>query len=642
MSVLLFHLGVNHFQGGYIGVDVFFVISGFLITRLIRGQIRADTFSFRRFYIRRARRLFPAILCTVAATLVVAAFVFPPRQLATFGRSVPFTLLSLSNFLFWKESNYFGSATGVKPLLHTWSLSVEEQFYLLWPLMLFLLLRYTKKWSPPVLLALGGAVSLYLNQVFLAGPPPWLTEIAPKLAAKFSDGSSTIFYLAPFRVFEFSIGAVLVWFEGHEPKKSLWLELLALLGLGLIAYPVLTFSEATVFPSYNALMPCVGTALLIFAGRAPYTGRLLSHPVCVGIGLLSYSLYLVHWPIIVFVRFAAIPELSAASQLGLGMACFVAAYALYRLVETPFRHPRPGASSAKFVYGGIAIAMLLAVPGANAYSSGGWHWRLPEEMESMSLRLDEGHRGYLQGASYCHHDTNGGLPADLGERCLSRAPNKVNVLLFGDSHAAMVMSGLRENYPNVHFSQLTSGWCRPSNRHFGRDANAQHTCPHLHDRFWQEIDRGGFDAVIATARWTFAPELNTEIDQLQTMAEKLETRDIPLFILGPAPELIVSNSTLVAQSADLRHFRSAQQKVLDPRSFSAEALFRKRSDGASWRYLSIIDTLCPQGRIDACDFVLPGNLPHSHDNAHLTHWGSQHVVAALKASQGLRFTTSQP
>jgi len=383
LAVLFYHVGFGWFPGGYVGVDVFFVISGFLITRLIRDEIATGTFRFSTFYIRRARRLFPAMFVTLAATFLAGTALFGPEDLERLGRAVVSAVLSVSNVLFWLESGYFDAAAETKPLLHTWSLAVEEQFYFLWPVTLVALMAWSRRvaarsetyagWIVPGVLVLAGVASLVATQIVL--------EIDQAAA----------FYLVPFRISEFAIGALMVWLVVYRPQRAIVSDLLIVAGLALIVWPVLTYSSETVFPGLAALPPCVGTALLILAGPARRTGLILNNRVAVGIGLISYSLYLVHWPIIVFVRSWLVRPLDPVEQAVIVVVSIAIAAAMYRFVEQPFRRVagRSGALSPRgFVRLCLILAALLVLPAALAWQGNGWAWRLPADLRAAVSDLE--------------------------------------------------------------------------------------------------------------------------------------------------------------------------------------------------------------------------------------------------------------
>ena len=319
LAVLFFHLDIALFSGGYVGVDVFFVISGFLITRNIVNDIEAERFRFSNFYVRRARRLFPALFFTLALTLAVGAFILTPDHMARLGNSLIFALFSLSNFYFWSASGYFDTAAELKPLLHTWSLSVEEQYYLIWPAILVALMSRKSPRLVLCILVLTGLLSLYFTETWLS-----------------TDGAGA-FYLPMFRVIEFAFGAVCVWACRYPPPTNAAAEILTALGLAMIALAVFAYDRETRFPGLAALTPCFGTALLIYAGPAKYLGRILDNRLCVGIGLTSYSLYLVHWPIIVYYKYWKLEPLSPLDQTIIVAVSIALATWMYFFIERPFR-----------------------------------------------------------------------------------------------------------------------------------------------------------------------------------------------------------------------------------------------------------------------------------------------------------------
>jgi peptidoglycan/LPS O-acetylase OafA/YrhL len=368
MSVVLFHAGFASFSGGYVGVDVFFVISGYLITRWILSASEAGQFSYSYFYLRRVRRLLPALLFTLAISFVLAALLFAPQHLSRVGGAIVYSLFGISNFYFWGETGYFDLSEHLKPLLHTWSLGVEEQFYLFWPITLVLLQRRAVRFAPLFIL-LAAVAGLYATQRMLAADP------------------SAAFYLMPFRITEFAIGALLVWLPSRQPADKRWLELLLVAGLAMIAYAVLVFDSATPFPGLYALLPGLGAALVIYACDAPVSGTLLNNRVMVGIGLISYSLYLAHWPIIVFYDYATMQPLGTSGRLGIVLVSLLIGWLMYRYVETPFRKRDLGASVSYAPRTWVAITvisvLLLLLPATHAWREGGWLWRYPPPVQEQ-------------------------------------------------------------------------------------------------------------------------------------------------------------------------------------------------------------------------------------------------------------------
>jgi peptidoglycan/LPS O-acetylase OafA/YrhL len=339
--IVLFHAHVPGFDGGYVGVDIFFVISGFLITTILAEELAQGRFSFAGFYARRIRRLLPALIAMLAVVSILAPFVLLPDDLAAYARSVVAKVLLSSNILFWSESGYFDVASELKPLLHIWSLSIEEQFYLVFPLLLFGLHRWGRRPAVAVivLLALSLAASIYFVRV---------------------DPSAT-FYLLPTRAWEFLIGSVLALGLVRLPSAPFARDLVAAGGVALILTAIFTFDQSTTFPGAMALVPCLGTALIILAGgqgRSTLVGRALGFGGVVMLGRISYSVYLWHWPIAVgwvylYGRPAGflVPTALVAGSLIVGALS-------WRFVEVPFRGVSAGSRRSTFVAAGGAVALF--------------------------------------------------------------------------------------------------------------------------------------------------------------------------------------------------------------------------------------------------------------------------------------------
>jgi peptidoglycan/LPS O-acetylase OafA/YrhL len=367
ISVLFCHVGFNTFSGGFLGVDIFFVISGFLITRLIRDEVlKTRSFSFSHFYIRRVRRLFPALYFTLCLSFLFSTVIFPEQEFRIFCGALIHAILGISNFYFWKESGYFDAEALVRPLLHTWSLGVEEQFYLVWPFLLVFLLLRAPNLAPLVFLVFAFVISLIANVIFGDGFSYFIF-----LGDMFFNGPSTVFYLMPFRIFEFSIGALLVWLIQLQTKNIFILKLFVWFGLTMIIYPIITYTEETFNLFYISLLPCLGTALIIYAGTAQPISKLLDNIVTVRIGLISYSLYLIHWPIIVFYRYWKFENLSTRDQVAICVLSIVLAVLMHKFIEQPFRFR---VSSLRawpnkvFYLSCLVLVLALIVPSASIWA----------------------------------------------------------------------------------------------------------------------------------------------------------------------------------------------------------------------------------------------------------------------------------
>lgn len=415
VPVMVFHTGLG-LTGGFVGVDVFFVISGYLITTLLWTDMQARCFSLLGFYERRARRIFPALFTMIALTSLAAVVIMVPIDLEDYGRSVAATTLFLANIWFYTQHGYFTEAAELEPLLHTWSLGVEEQFYVLFPLILWLGLRALRSFGATVLVAVLTLVSLVAAERALAYDP---------------EGA---FFLPHLRAWELFLGALLAmatsqgWMAAlsHVPRLN---QALSVLGLGLIVYAILAFGPETRFPGLSALVPCLGAALLIATGgqgQGPVKA-LLELPPMVFVGKLSYSLYLWHWPFIAFTYYTTL-DLSLVQGLICLLATFGGAYLSWRYIETPTRD-RARLSRLGILAGSALVMATLVTAGWTLMTLEGLPGRLPPEMTVLA-----DHRNHLHDRRDCHFVTP--ARAEAGDLCL-RGDSTVapSFVLVGDSHA---------------------------------------------------------------------------------------------------------------------------------------------------------------------------------------------------------------
>ena len=430
LAVVFYHAGLGC-PGGYVGVDVFFVISGYLITSLILKDLRQGTFSLAAFWERRIRRIFPASAVCVLVTLVAGFFLLLPDDLENLGKSAIAQTLMVANFYFWRTTNYFGGANEEKPLLHTWSLAVEEQFYLFFPLLLLLLFRFPGFRRPGRLIGLmlaGAAISLALAM--------WGVTHQP----------FATFFLLPTRVWELLCGAIIAALPATAIPQSRWLrEGGSWLGLAAILAPVWLYNEKTLFPGLAALPPCIGTALLIWANGANAAGpppaqtlpaRILSLRAVVFIGLISYSLYLWHWPVIAFSKYWGDPHLAVSHSWFLVGLSFVLALGSWRYVETPFRRKQLSRNGRVLTMQATACSLVILLAGSLLSLNRGYPRRLPESTAVIDRAIrEDGLRrsrfgGITKNADIKAIDNdlipNFGAPHD---------GKSLDMVLLGDSHA---------------------------------------------------------------------------------------------------------------------------------------------------------------------------------------------------------------
>lgn len=452
LLIIFFHLGFGFLGGGYIGVDVFFVISGFLITRLIIHEIETTgDFSFKNFYLRRARRLLPALFFTLFCTLLFSFLLFAPQDFQRVGDTVWRAAIAISNFQFWRESDYFDVSSFYKPLLHTWSLGVEEQFYLIWPLTLVLLLKlkHIRTYLPVLLIGVASYVLVYLFQ-------DGNVSIINERIGHFENGKSSTFFLLPFRVFEFTIGALTVWISKKtDAYKN---DGFAFLGFLMIIIPGVVFSESLVHPSMLNIIPCIGAALLIHSGSSTFASKILSNTFFKKTGQYSYSLYLVHWPLIVFYRYYKHNSLDLIDQGVILILTYVLAYLIGELIERPFRYGKSKfylSNSSYFVAACLLFVTIVFFTGQNINENKGWIWRISPEQQVLIKDLGDPKEFHLTnfGGKDCANLeclNNCGCLDNGGETICE----KTDAIFIGDSHAQQYGSALEKILVKEHGIKL--------------------------------------------------------------------------------------------------------------------------------------------------------------------------------------------
>ncbi|HEX3944877.1 MAG TPA: acyltransferase family protein [Rhizomicrobium sp.] len=484
LPVVFWHYGVWPFRGGFVGVDVFFVISGFLITSLIHAEIKADTFSIAYFYERRIRRIFPALFAVLLATIFLAALLLFPSDLKRYAQSLQATVLFGSNFLFRNLAGYWDVVSERKPLLHTWSLAVEEQFYLLFPLTLYLLTKAGRKVEIGAIVAIL-ALSLAANV--------WAVRATPV-----SD-----FFLLPYRAWELMLGSLLSIVRFPAPSSRVLRETVMLAGLGLIALAVFAYSADTPFPGEAAIVPCLGAALLIYAGADESTvaSTLRLRPV-VAVGLISYSLYLWHWPLLVFAKYALFRELTPLETGALIALAVVCAGLSWRFVEQPFRGHRERFSRRQiFLLGGAAtlIALLL---GALLQMHSGWPQRFSPEVRAIFSAARRSNPPKELGCI----DRPTELDADAITCTFGTPGPKPTIALWGDSHAAVILPVVAEAAIRARRAGLFARHhgCAPL---LGVESSRAHGCQAFNDRIVRQIERDAdIRVVILLAHWAESAE----------------------------------------------------------------------------------------------------------------------------------------
>lgn len=435
VSVLIYHAFPTLLTGGFVGVDIFFVISGYLISGLIIKKIQSGSFSFSDFYARRVKRIFPALVLMLIATTVAGYYIMMPGDFSVLGQHVIASSLSFQNLLLLGESGYFDSSSELKPLLHIWSLGVEEQFYLVWPIALLAIYRFSKK--PALWISLVTLVSF--------------------LACAFQTGrdASWAFYAPWFRLWELSIGAlVYVVSSQSKPLKTGRSDVLSLIAIIMLAYPVFNFHSDSNFPGVKAAIPVLGSALLIgFCGSSYLSRFFLSDKRMVYIGKISYPLYIWHWPILSFYFYMS-PELTSQqdsfTRISILLISAILASLTYHFVETKIRSAKGGKSRA--IVGTLCAAtILITTTGFVSYREEGFPDRFGNGLAMLASPIKFDWEKYVRGDK-CHvmgDEDVLKLSEQREANCVSSS--KHSVVLWGDSHAGA-------SYPGVAFVAESKGY----------------------------------------------------------------------------------------------------------------------------------------------------------------------------------------
>lgn len=440
LAVVLYHAAPQTLTGGFVGVDIFFVISGYLIAGILLGEMDRGNFSLLGFYERRVRRLFPALFVMLAAALTAGAILLTPAAFQELGRTTVSTIFFVSNFDFWGMSDYFDSDAEFRPLLHTWSLAVEEQFYLAFPLLLALLVKFARRWM---------RLALLVCAVISFGLCLWALE----------RNVAGAFFLAPFRGYELLIGAILAGLPFPARIPQLARDALSLLGLALLGASLVLINETIPFPGFAALAPCLGTAMVLFAGAngSSLGGKLISGPFFTFFGALSYSLYLWHWPVLVFGKDVLLAEPNFLQTIFLVPLSILLASLSWRFVEQPFLKRRL-ARWRLFAMGGAGMAAGTAIAAAVFFAHG-----VPARFDARARALFAESENYSPRRWECHN-----FLYDLRayeDNCVLGAEGvEPHTAIWADSHGVSLAYALSERMAprGQAVMEITGSGCPPS------------------------------------------------------------------------------------------------------------------------------------------------------------------------------------
>jgi len=656
LAVTVFHVDKQWLPGGFLGVDVFFVLSGFLITTIIAGQVGAEKWSYADFYARRIRRLGPALVATVIVTLIASIFIVGPEQLAHTAKSGFFSTIYVSNFQFWLESGYFDSDALTKPLLHTWSLSVEEQFYFFWPAL--------------IVFAVGlGAKTLRATLAIL-----FVLSFAAAVIFSVTNPSAS-FYLMPFRIFEFAIGGLLYCLPNQRLKMpEIAGQVMTAAGLVLIIAPLFFLHGTTPYLPAWSLLPCVGTVMVIASGCTKGIAASLTNPVSRYLGKISYSIYLVHWPLITLYLTYSFSELGLAEKIILLLGSIGLGELLFRFVEQRFRFPstqtphkpRPGEKKqrqflsrpvlAYFGFSALICAASLAI-----WASSG----LPQRTNPEALALLESREGGKNVA--CLSSLREDLPF-AGNNCPFgiASTDRISVALIGDSHAQAWVPGFAQYAEQNGLRGIylgNEGTLPLVDVVYFQNSRADTKSRVMYADIYQYLDTIKPEVVFISSRWTMyyetyrpkgeegsrkfvsltddaipsIPDSQAAMRQgLKATLERIRATGAEAYVLGPLPHLgrdptsCLSRPPLGKSSPmDGCVYLSAGYEITRHRE-TVEMIKSVIEEIGYGEYIEFIEPMCTDK--SACDSVIDGTLLYKDDD-HLSVAGAEKLFQAHIAPQ---------
>lgn len=595
LSVVIFHISPEYLPGGFLGVDIFFVISGYLIVGFICRDLTLGSFTLSNFYYRRVKRLLPALFAMFLVSGLFSYFLLLPDEFASYVNSLASSLFYLSNHYFYSESGYFDSGLEVAPLLHTWSLSVEEQFYIVIPAFLVLVFKKAPK-SITLWLSLLALSSIILSEVLIG--------IDQNLS----------FFISPSRFWQFILGGLLSINGARINVKPLVSDLLGGVGLLLIGFCLFFYNGQTSFPGLNAVLPTVATLLIIFSGAS--RGRvyqLLSMRVGRFFGNTSYSLYLWHWPIIVFYKMGVEPVLNKYDKVIILLLSVLLGYLSWKFIER---------KAGDFIFSYTGRPFVLTISASLALCAIGF--------SLLGVQKGQFDDKQLKYASYMNYQTDAYRAGECfltdeyndfsffsQSTCVTHELGKKNSILIGDSHSAHWFESMNNNKKeNETVTQITSSGCRPLVSYDGKDR-----CTQLVRWGFEElIKEKKFDRIILSGRWRYnnAVQIKETIDVLKGSVAEIIVLGPTVEYDSPLPKILALNNN--TYDIDEHRLYNKVKRIDD-----AMELELSKLDGV--KYVSILKALCPSE--NSCITITDSGAPIAFDYGHFTSEGAQYIWGAL-------------
>jgi len=627
-GVIAYHAFPSEVSGGFVGVDVFFVISGFLISGIIFRDLARGSFSFAEFYRRRIRRIIPALLIVLIATWLVAWLILNADDYEALGWHLSAASVFLSNFVLGNEAGYFDHAAEYKPLLHLWSLAVEEQFYLIWPVSIYVIWRLRR--NPTPILGILALLSFSLNIAMAGAQPVW------------------DFYSLPTRLWELALGAVLA-STSHGFGRRNVAHAMGAAGFGLVLFAILTLKGTANYPGWSALVPTIGTALLVMAGPDSWFNRtILSPRPVVLIGLISYPLYLWHWPLLSFARYHLLIEPTPSTKAGIIALAILLAWATYQFVERPIRFGMRRAQSVRRYAPITLIVLLCGVGGVGlmTWTAQGFVERFPDQVRNLANYTYDEQAAYRAGTCILSPPQT---ERDFASGCTGRTSaddQRPLVFLWGDSHAAHLYPGLAHIQGNSGFAlaQFTASACPPildhDVKHIYLDVRQVQFCQNVNDFVFRKIEELQPQVLVLAAQWW---EVSIDdLGKLDLTIRRLKNAGIQhIMLVGPVP---VWNPSLPKLLLNF-YQTSVPQHVPDRMEGAAlnpdiEKKLQEIAAKEGIEFVSAIDVFC---RKNEC-LTKVGNGPGDivvWDSAHLTDAGSDLLASRIYAMFGASMTNAK-
>jgi peptidoglycan/LPS O-acetylase OafA/YrhL len=619
LSVFIFHIENSLLPGGFIGVDIFFVISGYLITSILKRSLQNETYSIKEFYKKRIKRVLPVYYLVAITSFIFAWFIHLPKDFVSFSDSLIASTLFVSNFYFWLTSNYFSGAIELKPLVHTWSLSVEEQFYIFWPLLLAFFFKANKKILIVLCVSIF-AISLSASYVFSNTHP------------------SFAYYSIVTRAFELMLGAIAALF--YIEKTAMQSRMLSYIGFILITYALIVTSKYDSFPGVIALIPCIGTVFIIVSGSVKTIPiRLLESKLLVYIGLISYSLYMWHWPLLSFARYYYTELTSYQIILIVGVIFLISylsrTYIEQRVIKSPLNFKK------SICYFFLVPSVLIIVAATS----------IKLDMGKENRFTQEENRLISQTYSSAHDCSKERFNLDFEDKCyiksqLSTEKGNKSILLWGDSHVEhfQVFFQLLADKESVDIYQMSFPGCPPISGVYRINRSYSNSCYEHNKRVLNFLlNNNQFDYVALAANWqNYAQGSNLADDLDKTISIENSARAFEVNLAEQLSQLSARNIKIIYLNSVPNFESNAAQCVLKNKIFgypeaSTCVTERKNVNKRRESYNEFLHTyVIPNNNILFLDFIndicddkycspyIDGNIMYRDQN-HLSNIGSQYL-----------------